>query len=75
MRLPYVTYEAFLAATLGIMDIAAVAMARDNRKRIRVFDIFEPGSLARVLNDAGTYSDIGPVSADAFPDMVPVPPR
>lgn len=60
VRLPYVTYDTFLTSNLGIMDIAAVAMARDNRKRIRVFNIFEPESLARVLRDEGTYSDIGP---------------
>lgn len=59
VRIPHIDYDGFIARKLAIMDTAAVAMARDNRKRIRVFDIFEPGSLARVLADSGTYSDIG----------------
>lgn len=61
-HLPYLTYDQFLThqPPLRILDTAAVALARDNHLRIRVFNIFEPDSLTRVLQGKGKYSEIGP---------------
>lgn len=61
-HIPYITYDDFLShqPPLRIMDTAAVALARDSKMRIRVFNIFEPDSLARVLAGEGKYSEIGP---------------
>lgn len=57
-RIPLISYDEFIARDLKILDTTAVAMARDNNKRIRVFNIFEPGSLMRVLEGGGVYSEI-----------------
>lgn len=47
-----------LEKRLTIMDAAAVALARDNGIDIVVFSIHEPGELARVLRDEGTFTRV-----------------
>ncbi len=53
-RFETVTYHDVLAKDLKVMDASAVALCRDNHIPIVVFNIREPGNLARVLAGDGT---------------------
>jgi uridylate kinase len=48
-RYEHVTYQEAIARGLEVMDTAAFALARDNGLPIIVFDIHEPGALARIV--------------------------
>jgi len=48
-RYDHLSYSEVLARDLGVMDGAAIALARDNRLPVVVFSILEPGSLLKVL--------------------------
>ncbi|MGQ7791915.1 UMP kinase [Faunimonas sp. B44] len=45
----HVTYQEAIAKGLAVMDTAAFALARDNGLPIIVFNIHEPGALARIV--------------------------
>ena len=47
--LPRVTYQDVLEKRLGVMDAAAIALCRDNRMPIRVFNLLVPGNIRRVV--------------------------
>lgn len=49
------TYDHALEKELAVMDLTAFCLARDHNKRIRVFDMTEPGTLVKVA----TGSDLG----------------
>jgi len=49
VRYDTVTFDEVLAKRLGVMDAAAIALARDNGIPIIVFSIREPGNLLRLL--------------------------
>ncbi len=49
IRYETVTFDEVLAKRLGVMDAAAIALARDNQIPIIVFSIREPGNLLRLL--------------------------
>jgi len=49
IRYDTLTYSEVLGRDLGVMDGAAIALARDNRLPVIVFSILEPGSLLKVL--------------------------
>ncbi len=49
IRYDTVTFDEVLAKRLGVMDAAAIALARDNQIPIIVFSIREPGNLLRLL--------------------------
>ena len=49
IRYETVTFDEVLAKRLGVMDAAAIALARDNGIPIIVFSIREPGNLLRLL--------------------------
>jgi uridylate kinase len=53
--LPFVTYRQALEENLKVMDAAAVALCRDNRIPIKVFNLLTPGNIRRVVEGA----DIG----------------
>ena len=53
--LPFVTYRQALEQDLKVMDAAAVALCRDNRIPIKVFNLLVPGNIRRVVEGA----DIG----------------
>lgn len=40
------------------MDLAAIAVARENKLPIRVFSIKEQGNIAKVVQDQGEYTTI-----------------
>ncbi|HEX2163430.1 MAG TPA: UMP kinase, partial [Thermoanaerobaculia bacterium] len=48
-RLPELTYQQVLEKNLGVMDAAAISLARDNHIPIAVFDLFAPGNIRRVV--------------------------
>jgi uridylate kinase len=47
--LPRVTYQDVLEKRLGVMDAAAIALCRDNKMPIRVFNLLVPGNIRRVV--------------------------
>lgn len=52
-RYPVISFDKLLNDNLKVMDSAAVALCRDNGIPIVVFNVREPGNLARVLAGEG----------------------
>jgi uridylate kinase len=52
------TYTDALRDNLKVMDMAAIAVARENNLPIKVFSIKESGNFARVLQDKGEFTII-----------------
>ena len=50
------TYQEVLEKQLGVMDLTAICLARDHNMPLRVYDMNEPGVLARLMTggDDGT---------------------
>jgi uridylate kinase len=48
VKYPEVSYTEVLSKALGVMDASAVAMCRDNRMPITVFDLKVPGNIMRM---------------------------
>ena len=55
-RLQTLTHDDMLRRGLAVMDVAAVALARENRIPVIVFSIHEAGGFARVLRGEGRFS-------------------
>lgn len=55
-RYETITYEAFLAQRIGVMDATAAALCWDNQMPLRVFSMTTPGNFRRVClgQDVGT---------------------
>jgi uridylate kinase len=49
VRYDHVTFHEAISKGLAVMDTAAFALARDNGLPIIVFDVHEPGALARIV--------------------------
>ncbi len=58
-RFDRIGYDRVLADNLKVMDAAAVSLCRDNNIPIVVFNIREPGNLARVLAGQGVSTTVG----------------
>ncbi len=58
-RYATVSYDKVLADNLKVMDAAAIALCRDSHIPIIVFNIREPGNLARVLAGEGVFTLVG----------------
>ena len=60
-RYDHVTFQEAISRGLAVMDTAAFALARDNGLPIIVFDIHEPGALARIVagEAVGTLVHVG----------------
>ena len=58
VRFDRLDYREVLARDLGVMDAAAIALARDNKIPILVFSIFESGGFARAVCGEGRYTVI-----------------
>jgi uridylate kinase len=56
VRYDSLTYDRFLEMELGVMDLTAITLCRENRLPVHVFDMGVPGNLARVVSgeDVGT---------------------
>jgi len=57
-RYERVTYTEVLRNNLNVMDMAAIALARENKLPIKVFSIKEKGQFAKVLRSEGNYTKI-----------------
>ena len=53
-----ITYTDVLRDNLKVMDMAAIAVARENNLPIKVFSIKQRGNFAKVLKDQGEYTII-----------------
>ena len=49
VRFAHVSYQEAISKGLAVMDTAAFALARDNGLPIIVFNVHEPGALARIV--------------------------
>ncbi len=65
VRYDRLTYDRVLADNLRVMDASAVALCRDNQIPIVVFNIREPGNLARVLAGEGVATVVGDAAGNA----------
>ncbi|MBY8965074.1 UMP kinase [Algiphilus sp.] len=57
-RIPRLTYDEVLDRRLGVMDQTAIVLCRDHRMPLRVYDMTQPGALARIVagdEDIGTH--------------------
>ncbi|HEV8267137.1 MAG TPA: UMP kinase, partial [Thermoanaerobaculia bacterium] len=63
--LPHVSYQEVLERRLGVMDAASVALCRENKMPIRVFNLLVPGNIRRVVlgEPIGSVVDGGERSA------------
>lgn len=57
-RFEQLTYLDVLANDLGVMDAAAISLARENRLPIIVFNIHAPGAFAQVMRGEGAFTKI-----------------
>jgi uridylate kinase len=57
-RYEQLTYLEVLSRDLGVMDAAAVSLARENGLPIVVFNINEPGAFAQVMRGEGRFTTI-----------------
>ena len=55
-RFETLSYRDVLTKDLGVMDHAAISLARENRIPVLVFSIYEPGAFADVLCGGGRYT-------------------
>jgi uridylate kinase len=55
-RFETVSYQKVLADNLNVMDASAIALARDNRLPVVVFDLHKPGGFASVLSGNGKFT-------------------
>src|SRR3546814_15461889 len=59
-RYDRLTYDRVLADNLKVMDASAVALCRDNQIPLVVYNIRDPGHLARVLAGEGVSPGVAP---------------
>jgi uridylate kinase len=57
-RFAEITYTEALRDNLKVMDMAAIAVARENNLPIKVFSIKQRGNFAQVLQDKGNFTII-----------------
>ncbi len=59
--LQHVTYQEVLERRLAVMDAASIALCRENRIPIRVFNLLVPGNIRRVVlgEETGSVVDAG----------------
>ena len=53
-----ITYEEVLARNLGVMDLVAITLCRDNRMPLKVLSLNEPGILLRACRGENTGTDV-----------------
>ncbi len=57
-RYEQLSYHDVLANDLGVMDAAAISLARENHLPIIVFNIHAPGAFAQVMRGEGAFTKI-----------------
>lgn len=63
-RFETITYNEVLRDNLKVMDMAAIAVARENMLPIKVFSIKERGNFAKVLQNQGDFTTIVNCTSD-----------
>jgi uridylate kinase len=60
-RYERLTYDEVIERKLAVMDTAAIALCRDDRMPMRIYDMTVPGNLMRILRGepVGTLVDAG----------------
>lgn len=58
VRYDHLTFDEALARNIAVMDTAAIALCRENRVPIVVFDLHRPGAFAQVITGQGLYTTI-----------------
>jgi uridylate kinase len=60
-RYDHLTYDEVIERKLAVMDTAAIALCRDHRMPMRIYDMTVPGSLMRIIKGEpiGTLVDAG----------------
>ncbi len=58
-RLDRLSYDEVWNRNLGVMDMTAITLCRDNRIPILVFSIFQPGALLQAVHGVGSHTLIG----------------
>jgi len=60
-RYEHLTYNQVIERRLEVMDTAAIALCRDHRMPLRIYDMTEPGNLMRIMRGepVGTLVDAG----------------
>jgi uridylate kinase len=53
-----ISYKDVITDNLQVMDMAAIAVARENNLPIKIFSIKEPGNFAKVIKGLGEYTTI-----------------
>src|SRR5262249_32855015 len=56
---PRITYKDILDRGLGVMDLTAITLCRENRVPIVVFNIREPGNLVRIAEGESVGTTVG----------------
>jgi uridylate kinase len=59
-RFANLSYKEVLERQLGVMDMTAIALARDQKMPIAVFSIMDPGRMLDVVHGQGDYTLIHP---------------
>ena len=61
VRYDQLSYLEVLAQDLKVMDASAIALCRDNKVPVRIYDMMQPGALMRILRgeSLGTLVDAG----------------
>jgi len=57
-RYERLSYQQVLTENLRVMDTSAIALARDNKLPILVFDLHTPGAFAQVVCGKGTFTTV-----------------
>ncbi|HAT51122.1 MAG: UMP kinase [Nitrospirae bacterium] len=58
-RLDRLSYDDVWNQRLGVMDMTAITLCRDNQIPILVFSIFQPEALTKIIREEGLYTWIG----------------
>ena len=60
-RYEHLTYDEVIERKLAVMDTAAIALCRDDRMPMRIYDMTVPGNLMRIMHGepVGTLVDAG----------------
>jgi uridylate kinase len=66
-KFEHIEYIDALNRRLQVMDSTALSLCMENHLAIRVFDVFQPGSIRRILEGA----DTGTLVSDAVPATAP----
>ncbi|MBW2736411.1 MAG: UMP kinase [Deltaproteobacteria bacterium] len=59
-RFDTISYDEVLERQLGVMDLTAITLCRDNNLPLLVFDMTQPGTITKVISGQGHATWVGP---------------